>query len=101
MICDDALVALPHLPLGGRPRSAAPAWTHGEPSVLLALLPLAQVGAAVIVAVRSPEHRVNVKRFWGVVVEEHPAMMIELGDDDRRLNAVIEHVALSVPADPA
>ena len=40
---------------------------------------------AVVVAVRGAQDGVDVERLGGVVVEEHAAVMVEFGDDDRAI----------------
>jgi hypothetical protein len=64
------------------------------------LLPPPDPGSAVVVAVWSAQDGVDVERLRGVVVEEDAAVVVELGDDHRGLDAVVEDVAGAVPADP-
>src|SRR4051812_30958323 len=63
-------------------------------------LPLPHPGAAVVVAVRGAQHGVDVEGLRGVVVEEDTAVVVELGDQHRGLQPVVEDVAGGGPADP-
>src|SRR5689334_17200498 len=65
------------------------------------LLPLPDPRPAVVVAVRGAQHRVHVEGLRGVVVEEDAAVVVELGDQHRRLQPVVEDVARLRAADPA
>ena len=77
-----------------RPRSdAGPAPVLTGSGRGVPLLPLPDPGAAVVVAVRGAQHGVDVERLRGVVVEEDAAVVVELGDEDRGLEAVVEDVA--------
>src|SRR3954452_24381971 len=64
------------------------------------LVPLPHPGPAVIVAVRRAQRGVDVVGLRGVVVEEDAAVVVELGDQNRRLQPVVEDVALLRAADP-
>src|SRR3954452_11348149 len=82
-----------------RPRRYPPhVWTTGGS---VAVLPLPRPRAPVVVAVRGAQHGVDVERLRGVVVEEDPAVVIQLRDHHGRLHPVVEDVAGLVAADPA
>src|SRR5579863_666002 len=61
----------------------------------------AQQIEAVVVAVRRPDDRVNVKfgRFW--IGQEHAGMVVELDESHRTLYPVIEWTLFREAADPA
>src|SRR3954447_23962677 len=83
----------PALPLTGR---VTPEFSDRA----VPLLPLPDPGPPVVVAVGRAQHGVDVEGLRGVVVEEDAAVVVEFGDQHRRLQPVVEDVAGSVPADP-
>ena len=70
--------------------------------MLLVVLP--QQILAVVVAVRRPDHRVDVLGVRHVrihqVAQRHRPLMIELDQHDRTVDAVVEHAARFGVADP-
>src|SRR5712691_3163196 len=76
--------------------------THmGPPGVVIDLLVvLAQQILAVVVAVRRADHRVDVIARGRIVVERHAALVIELDQDHRTVNAIVEDAVLLDAADP-
>src|SRR3954447_22705902 len=65
------------------------------------VLELPDPGAAVVVAVRGAQHGVDVEGLGGVVVEEDAAVVVQLRDQHRGLDAVVEDVAGLGATDPA
>src|SRR5438445_7475346 len=84
--------------LGGRESLS----THMGPpgGVIDLLVVLAQQILAVVVAVRRADHRVDVLTRGRIVVERHPALVIELDQDDRAVDAIVEDAVLLDAADP-
>ena len=61
---------------------------------------LAEQVAAVVVAVGRADDRVDVVPRRGVVVEHDPALVVELDEEDRAVQAVVEDVVLAEAAPP-
>src|SRR5947207_6803975 len=76
--------------------------THMGPpgGVIDLLVVLAQQVLAVVVAVRRADHGVDVIARGRVVVERHAALMIELDQDHRTVDAIVEDAILLDAADP-
>src|SRR5262245_16991453 len=76
--------------------------THMVPPVLMVVLRvvLPEQILAVVVAVGGADDRVDVIARRLVVVERNTALVIELDQDDRAVDAVVEHAVVRDTADP-